>query len=137
VQLYTAGKFAELADLHHQLVKYTIRERGNKVPFFISSFLVRLMQRIPLNTVWLQTHWEGSNYIDVETNSSLVVALQTTSHIFGSPSNADSITPRIMQPQIAFSDDMKTKEVFKPFIDKWTARAGSMRALPLTAGGKV
>jgi len=135
VQLYTAGKFAELADLHNQLVKYTIRKRGNKVPFFIPSFLVRVMKRIPLNTVWLQTHWEGSNYIDVETNSTLVVALQTTSHIFGCPFNADSITPLIMQRPVAFSDDMKAKEEYKPFIEKWTARAGSMRALPFTAGG--
>jgi len=96
VQLYTAEKFAELADLHNQLVKYTILERGNKVLFFIPSFPVRLMPRIPLDTVWLQTHREGSNYIDVETNSYLAVALQTTSHIFVRPFNADSITPLIM-----------------------------------------
>jgi hypothetical protein len=48
VQLYTAGKFAELADLHNQFVKYTIRERGSKVPFFIPTFLVRLMPQIQL-----------------------------------------------------------------------------------------
>jgi len=96
------------------------------------------MPQIPLNTVWLQTHREGSNYIDVETNSCLAVALQTTLHIFGRPFNADSITrpPCIMQRPIAFADDMKAKEEFKPFIEKWTARAGSMRALPFTVGGK-
>ena len=94
------------------------------------------MPRIPLNTVWLQTHREGTNYIDVETNSCLAVALQTTSHIFGRPFNADSITPYIMQRSIAFSDNMQAKEEFKTFIEKWTARAGSMRALPFTAGGK-
>jgi len=70
VQLYTARKFAEQADLHNYR-----SARGNKVQFFIPSFLVRLMPRIPLNTVWLQTHLEGSNYIDVETNSCLAVAL--------------------------------------------------------------
>jgi len=41
-----------------------------------------------------------------------------------------------MQHPIAFSDDMKAKEDFKPFLEKWTARAGSMRALPFTTGGK-
>jgi len=41
-----------------------------------------------------------------------------------------------MQRPIAFSDDIKAKEKFKPFIEKWTARAGSKRALPFTAGGK-
>jgi len=70
--------------------------------------------------VWLQTHWEGSNYIDVETNSYLAVALQTTSHVFVRPFNADSITPLIMQRLIAFSDDMKAKEEFKQFIKRWT-----------------
>ena len=106
------------------------------MPFFIPSFLVRLMPRIPLHTVWLQTHREGSNYIDVETNSCLAIALQTTSHVFGRPFNSDSITPFIVQRLIAFSDDMKAKEEFKPFIEKWTAQAGSMRALPFTAVGK-
>jgi len=41
-----------------------------------------------------------------------------------------------MQRPIAFSDDMKATEEFKPFIEKWTARAGSMQALPFTVGGK-
>jgi len=90
VQLYTAGKsrFEELAELHNRLVRYTIRERGSKVLYFIPSLIVRLMTRIPLNTVWLQMHREGSNYIDVETNSSLFAALQTTSHFFGRTFNS-------------------------------------------------
>ena len=93
------------------------------------------MTRIPLNTVWLQTHKEGSNYIDVETKSSLFAALQTTSYIFGRTFNSECITPFIMQRPIAFSDDMKAKEAFRPFTKKLTARAGSMRALPYTVGG--
>jgi len=135
VQLYTAGEFQELAGLHNQLVRYTTRERGNKVPYFIPSLIVRLMTRIPLNTVWLQTHQEGSNNIDVETNSSLFAALQTTSHIFGRTFKSESITPFIMQRPIACSDEMKAKEAFQPFNEKLTARAGSMRALQYTAGG--
>jgi len=31
VQLYTTGKFEELAELHNQLVRYTTRERRNKM----------------------------------------------------------------------------------------------------------
>jgi len=135
VQLYTAGNFEDLAELHNQLVRYTTRERGNKVPYFIPSLVVRLMTRIPLNTMSLQTHREGSKYIDVEPNSSLFAALQTTSHIFGRTFNSICITPFIMQRLIAFSDEMKAKEAFQPFTVKLTARAGSMRALPYTAGG--
>ena len=92
------------------------------------------MTRIPLNTVWLQTHKEGSNYIDVETNSSSFAALQTTSYIFGRTFNSECITPFIMQRPIAFSDEMKAKEAFRPFTEKLTARAGSMRALSYTVG---
>ena len=40
VQLYTTGKYEELADLHSQSVRYTIRERGNKMPYFIPSLIV-------------------------------------------------------------------------------------------------
>ena len=43
VQLYTAGKFAELAKLHNQLAKYTIRERRDNALYLIPSFLIRLM----------------------------------------------------------------------------------------------
>ena len=140
VQLYTNGKFEELAELHNQLVRNTIRENGNKVPYFIPSLIVRLMTWIPLNTVWLQSHREGSNYIDVETNSSLFAALQTTSYIFGRTFNSECITPFIMQRPIAFSDEMKAKEMkakeaFRQFTEKLTARAGSMRALQYTASG--
>ena len=135
VQLYTNGKFEELAELHNQLVRYTIRENGNKVPYFIPSLIVRLMTRIPLDTVWLQSHREGSNYIDVETNSSLFAALQTTSYIFGRTFNSECITLFIMQRPIAFSDEMKAKEAFRPFTEKLTARAGSMRALSYTVSG--
>ena len=136
VHLYTAGKFEELAELHNQLVRYTTRERRNKVPYFIPSLIVRLMTLIPLNTVWLQTHREGSDYIDVETNSSLCAALQTTSHIFERTFNSESISPFIMQRLIAFSDEMKAKEAFRPFTEKLTARAGSMRAPPYIVVGQ-
>jgi len=105
------------------------------MPYFIPSHIVRLMTRIPLNTAWLQTHKEGSNYIDVEPNSSLFAALQTTSYIFGRTFNSECITPFIMQRPIAFSDEMKAKEAFRPFTEKLTARAGSMRALSYTVGG--
>jgi len=40
-----------------------------------------------------------------------------------------------MQRPIAVSDEMEAKEAFRPFTEKLTARAGSMRALPYTAGG--
>jgi len=93
------------------------------------------MTLMPLNTVWFQTHWEGSNCIDVKTNSSLIAALQTTSHIFGRTSKSECITLFIMQRLIAFSDEMKAKEAFQPFTEKLTARAGSMRALQYTASG--
>ena len=39
VQLYTAGKFEELAELHNQFIRYTTRERGNKLPHFIPSLI--------------------------------------------------------------------------------------------------
>jgi len=120
VQLYTAGKFAELADLHNQLVKYTILERGNKVLFFTPSFPVRLMPRIPLDTVWLQTHREGSNYIDVETNSCLAVALQTTSH-FSSPSADQDIGPPDCFLSFFFSWVSKTQP------NHWTMRTVNTR----------
>ena len=79
------------------------------------------MSRIPLNTVWLQTHKEGNNYIDVETKIYLTAAFQTTSHIFGRPFNAESVTPLIMERPIALSYEMNAKEKNRAFIHAGSA----------------
>jgi len=61
VDCYTAEQFAELADLHNQLTVYATRDVSDKTPYVMPSFIMRLLQRIPLNTVWLNSHQEGSN----------------------------------------------------------------------------
>jgi len=37
-----------------------------------------------------------------------------------------------MQRPIQFTDEMKHKDVFKPFAEKWIAKKNSMRALEFT-----
>jgi len=60
VDCYTAEKFAELADLHNQLTVYATRDVSGKNPYAMRSFIIQLLRRIPLNTVWLYSHQEGT-----------------------------------------------------------------------------
>jgi len=129
VDCYTAEKFAELADLHNQLTVYASRDVIDKIPFAVPSFIIRLLLRIPLNTVWLYSHPEGSNCPDVENNLHMSAALQVTAHIFGVLFKPASITTYVMQRPIQFTDEMKSKDAFKPFAEKWAAKKNSMRAL--------
>jgi len=66
VDCYTTGKLAELTDLHNQLTVYATRDVSDKTPYVktpyvIPNFIIRLLRRIPLNTVWLNSHQEGRN----------------------------------------------------------------------------
>ena len=45
---------------------------------------------------------------------------------------ATSITTYVMQRPIQFTDEMKHKDAFKPFAEKWTAKKNSMQALEFT-----
>jgi len=132
VDCYATEKFAELADLHNQLTVYATRDVSDKNPYVIPSFIIRLLRRIPLNTVWLNSHQEGSNCPDVENNVYMSTALQVTAHIFGVPFKPASITTYVMQRPIQFTDEMKYKDALKPFAEKWTAKKNSMRALEFT-----
>ena len=70
-------------------------------------------------TVWLNSHQEGSNCPDVENNLHMSAALQVTAHIFGVPFKPASITTYVMQRPIQFTDEMKNKDAFKPFAQKF------------------
>jgi len=100
VDCYTAEKFAELADLHNQLTVYATRDVSDKNPYVMPSFIIRLLRRIPLNNVWLNSHQEGSNCPDVENNVYMFTALQVTPHIFGVPFKPASITTYVIQRPI-------------------------------------
>jgi len=131
VDCYTAEKFA-LADLHNQLIVYATRDVSDQTPYTMPSFIIRLLRRIPLNTVLLNSHQEDSNCPDVENNLHMSAALQVTVHVFGVSFKPASITTHVMQRPIQFTDEMKNKDAFKPFAQKWTARKNSMRALEFT-----
>ena len=105
VDMYATGKIAELAELHDQLEVYVTREKGNKVLYSMPNLLVEMLTRIPLHVVWLNSHPEGSNCIDVENHVYISTADQTTSFIFNVPSNPESV----MQHPILFLDEMKSK----------------------------
>ena len=132
VVCYAAEKFAELAILHNQLTVYATRDENDKNSYVMPSFIIQLLRRIPLNTLWLNSHQEGSNCPDVENNVYMSTALQVTAHIFGVPFKPASITTYVMQRPIQFTDEMKHKDTFKPFAEKWTAKKNSMRALEFT-----
>ena len=97
------------------------------------SLLIGLLRRIPLKTVWLKTHTKGSNPSpDVETNLYMSAAIHVTAHIFGVPFKPASITTYLMQRLIAFTQEMKDKDEFRPFVQRWNAGKNSMRALEFT-----
>jgi len=132
VDMYSTAKFAELVELHNQLTAYVTRAVDDKTAYVMPSILVGLLQRIPLDTVWLKTHPEGSNCPDVENNLLMSAAMQVTAYIFGVPFKPASITTYVMQRPIAFTDAMKEKDIFKPFASKWGAAKNTWRALEYT-----
>lgn len=113
VDMYFAKNFVELAELHNQLTPYVTRLPGNKKAYVMPSLLVRLLRRMPLDTVWLKSHPQGSNCPDVENNLYMSAAIQVTAHIFGVPFTPASITTFVMQRPIAFTTEMKEKESSK------------------------
>jgi len=137
VDWYTAQKFGELAELHNQLTVSVTRDVDDKTPYVMPSLLIGLLRRIPLNTVWLKTHNKGSNCPDVENNLYMSAAIQVTTQIFGVPFKPASITTYVMQRPIAFTQEMKDKDEFKAFAQKWNASKNSMRAIEFIERQKV
>jgi len=83
------------------------------------SLLIGLLRWIPLSTVWLKTHPEGSNCPDVENYLYMSAVIQVTAHIFSVSFKPASITTYVMQRPIAYTKKMKDKDEFKPFVHKW------------------
>ena len=113
VKLYNKGEYERVAELHRELQSY-METNTTKTSFKIPDFIVELMQRIPHNTVWLNSHQEGSHALDIETHTYIFTALQTTSAMVGAPANYDMFNSTTnmsaMKRPIFFSPPMKVKE---------------------------
>ena len=137
VDLYVKGELDELAVLHNQLTAYVTRGLSDKMPYVMPSLLVRLLKRPPLDTVWLNSHPEGSNCPDTENNMYLSTTMQVTSFIFSVQFRTASITTFVMQRPMEFTDAMKERADFALFNNEtfWKSTKNATRALQYTERG--